>query len=84
MKNAKIKAEIQLATGKTIEQLEISARSNLNCDGDPEQIKIKPGISIIWISNPNYGQGRQNGYGAGLYARFQMCGTASQSVRLTA
>ena len=84
MTTADLKTEIETVSGKTIAQLEKAARGNTDSDGDPAPIKIKPGMSVLWIANPNYGQGRRNGYGMGLYAKLQLCGTGTQSIRLTA
>ena len=79
---ADLKNEITATSGKSIPQLAKLAKQNKDCDGDHDQIKIKSGISIVWIANKNYGQGVKNGFGAGLYAKLQMCGTATQSVKL--
>lgn len=83
MTTTDIKAEIETASGKTLAQLEKAARRNLDRDGDPAPIKIKSGMSVLWVANANYGQGWRNGYGIGLYARLQMCGIGAQSIRLT-
>ena len=83
MKIAEIKKEIELASGKSIAQLEKIAKGNFDCDGDFAPVKIKSGISIVWVANCNYGQGSKNGYGIGLYAKLQMCGTGTQLIRLT-
>lgn len=80
---ADLKTEIETASGKSIAQLGKDARRNLDRDGDPSPIKIKPGVSVVWVANPNYGQGWRNGYGIGLYAKLQMCGSGTQAVRLT-
>ena len=83
MTTADLKSEIETASGKTLSQLEKIARKNLDVDGDHSPIKIKSGMSVVWVSNANYGQGWKNGYGIGLYAKLQMCGTGTQSIRLT-
>ena len=83
MTTTAIKTEIERVSGKTIAQLEKVARRSLDRDGYPAPIKIKSGISVVWVANANYGQGWRNGYGIGLYAKLQMCGTGTQAVRLT-
>ena len=83
MKIADLKKEIESISGKTIAQLTKLAKSKVDNEGFYEEIKIKSGISVLWVSNRNYGQGAKNGYGIGLYAKLQMCGTGAQTVRLT-
>jgi hypothetical protein len=82
IKIADLQSEIEAATGKTISQLMKLAKAKKDRDGNHDQIKIKSGMSLVWIANANYGQGERNGYGAGLYAKLQMCGAGTQSIRL--
>lgn len=79
---AELQSDIETATGKSILQLTKLAKTKKDRDGNHDSIKIKSGISLVWIANPNYGQGVKNGFGAGLYAKLQMCGAGTQAVKL--
>jgi len=82
MKIAELQSDIETATGKSIARLTKLAKAKKDRDGNHDSIKIKSGLSLVWIANPNYGQGVRNGFGAGLYAKLQMCGTGTQSIKL--
>ena len=54
------------------ELLENSKKSGLGCS---DLLKDKAnGYSFFYTENKNFCQGKQNGYGAGLYARLYFCG----------
>jgi len=77
-----LKKEIQDASGKSIDQLCKIAKRSTDLDGLHKSVKIKSGLSLVWIAIKNYGQGIKNGYGAGLYAEIRNCGLAVSKYKI--
>jgi hypothetical protein len=59
--------KIELAAG-SIASLEKRSRAQTDGDGCCARIQVLPGLSVVWINNPNYQGGKRNGFGPGLYA----------------
>jgi len=76
-------ATIETATGKSISQLKSACKKMTHKEGWNLEMNVKSGVSIVWVSNRNYCGGEKNGYGQGLYALLQSCGTTRNSYKIS-
>lgn len=61
--------------GKSLAEISMaSKKQSVDQDGLFEPIQIEPGLSVRYISNPNYSGGRMNGFGDGVYATIRKRG----------
>ena len=72
---------ITLAAGP-LSKLARKSKATKDSDNVHPKIQVAPGLTVGWVSNPNYCGGTKNGYGPGLYAYIMNCGTLAQNVKI--
>ena len=66
-----------------LSKLASKSKATKDADNIHPKIQVAPGLSVGWVSNPNYCGGVKNGYGPGLYAYIMNCGTLAQNIKLS-